>query len=121
MPGGGSKFTIRYDSLTSRYWSIGNKQTEPAAYRNNLVLASSSDLRSWRVEASVLYDADPHRHAWQYVDWQFDGADIAFLSRTAFDDGLGGAQSAHDANYLTFHRINDFRRSRPAGSHPGIS
>jgi hypothetical protein len=110
MPGGGAKFTIRYDKQTARYWSIVNKQTEPAAYRNHLVLVSSSDLRDWRVEAPLLYHADTQAHAWQYVDWQFEGDDMVFVSRTAFDDGLSGAQSAHDANYFTFHRILDFRR-----------
>ena len=109
MPGGGAKFTIRYDKKSARYWSIVNKQTEPAAYRNHLVLVSSSNLRDWQVEAPLLYHADTQAHAWQYVDWQFEGDDIVFASRTAFDDGLGGAQSAHDANYLTFHRILDFR------------
>jgi hypothetical protein len=110
MPGGGSKFTVRFDAQTSRYWSIVNKQTDPAAYRNNLVLASSSDLRSWNVESQLLYHVDAQVHAWQYVDWQFEGDDIVFGSRTAFEDGLGGAHSAHDANYLTFHRVADFRR-----------
>jgi hypothetical protein len=111
MPGAGAKFTIRFDARTARYWSIVNKQTDPAAYRNNLVLASSSDLRNWQVESTLLYHADAQVHAWQYVDWQFEGDDIVFASRTAYDDGLGGAHSAHDANYLTFHRITDFRRS----------
>jgi hypothetical protein len=109
MPGGGSKFTIRYDNQTARYWSIGNQQTNPAAYRNHLVLASSRDLRYWEVEDSLFYHGDTQAHAWQYIDWQFAGDDIVFASRTAYDDGLGGAQSAHDANYLTFHRIKDFR------------
>jgi len=31
------------------------------------------------------------------------------VSRTAFDDGLGGAPRTHDANFLTFHRFGDFR------------
>jgi hypothetical protein len=110
MPGGGAKFTIRYDKRTSRYWSIANKQTDPVAYRNNLVLASSSNLRKWTVEKPLLHHAEAQRHAWQYVDWQFEGDDIVFASRTAFDDSLGGAHSAHDANYLTFHRVIDFRR-----------
>jgi hypothetical protein len=93
-----------------------NKQTSPVAYRNKLVLTSSTDLRNWRVESSLLQHADADRHAWQYVDWQFDGDDMIYVSRTAFDDGLGGAHTAHDANYLTFHRIVDFRRStRNAG------
>ena len=49
-------------------------------------------------------------HAWQYIDWQFEDDDIIYLSRTAFDDGLGGAKNAHDANFLTFHRIVGFRK-----------
>ena len=44
FPGGGVKFTIRFDKKTSRYWSIVSKQTGPKAYRNNLVLSSSTDL-----------------------------------------------------------------------------
>ena len=31
-------------------------------------------------------------------------------SPTAYDDGLGGAHTANDANYLTFHRIRNFRK-----------
>ena len=110
MPGGGVKFTIRYDETTSRYWSIVSKQTNPEAYRNNLVLISAAALREWRVESPLLHHADGEKHAWQYIDWQFDGDDIIFVSRTAYDDGLGGAHNGHDANYLTFHRIADFRR-----------
>ena len=41
--------------------------------------------------AIVLQHPDRARHAFQYVDWQFDGADLIVASRTAFDDGLGGA------------------------------
>ena len=31
------------------------------------------------------------------------------LSRTAYDDPFNGANSFHNANYLTFHRIENFR------------
>jgi len=110
MPGGGVKFTIRYDKTTSRYWAIVNKQTTPKAFRNNLLLVSSADLKEWKTEATLQNHADSTAHAWQYIDWQFDGNDIIYLSRTAFDDGLGGAHRAHDANFLTFHRIADFRK-----------
>ena len=113
MPGGGVKFTIRYDKQTSLYWSIVSKQTNPKARRNALVLTSSVDLRQWNVEAPIFHHPDRKTHAWQYIDWQFDGADIIFVSRTAFDDGLGGAHNYHDANYLTFHRITDFRSRKP--------
>src|SRR5262249_16985968 len=37
------------------------------------------------------------------------GDDIIAACRTAYDDGKGGAHSAHDANYLTFHRFANFR------------
>ena len=109
IPGGSSKFTIRYDGESSRYWSIGSKQTNPKAYRNILVLTSSTDLRNWKVEETLLHHPDEKHHAWQYVDWLFEGDDIIAVSRTAYKDGLGGAHTAHDANYLTFHRIKNFR------------
>lgn len=32
------------------------------------------------------------------------------VSRTALDDGIGGAHRGHDANFMTFHRIADFRK-----------
>ncbi|MGD8500030.1 MAG: SUMF1/EgtB/PvdO family nonheme iron enzyme [Phycisphaerales bacterium] len=107
--GGSNKFTIRYDALTERYWSLVNKQTNPKAYRNNLALVSSCDLKTWKVESVVLRHADSEKHAFQYIDWLFEDTDIIAVSRTAYDDGLGGAHNAHDANYITFHRIHNFR------------
>ena len=41
----------------------------------------------------------------QYVSFEFDGGDIIYQSRTAFN----GAHNFHDSNYATFHRIKDFR------------
>jgi hypothetical protein len=64
---------------------------------------------AWEVEDSLLYHRDTQAHAWQYIDWQFATDDIVLASRSAYNDGLGGAQSAHDARYFTFHRIMDFR------------
>ena len=72
---------------------------------------SSVDLRHWRIERIVLSHPDAQDFASQYVDWQFDGPDIVAVSRTAFSDAYGGAHRAHDANFLTFHRILDFRKS----------
>jgi hypothetical protein len=71
---------------------------------------SSKDLRKWKVSRTVLSHPDPERHAFQYVDWQFDGDDLVVASRTAFDDEEGGAHRTHDANYLTFHRVENFRK-----------
>ena len=78
--------------------------------RNVLVIKSSSDLRHWTVHRILLQHPDVKKHGFQYVDWQFDGRDIIYLSRTAYDDESGGANNYHDANYLTFHRIKNYRK-----------
>jgi hypothetical protein len=112
FPGGGSKFTIRLDGQSGRYWSLVNVEDiseGPLPYRNHLCVSSSEDLRSWVVHERILYHPDPKFHAFQYVDWVFDGEDIIFVSRTAYDDDTGGAYRAHDANFLTFHRLESFR------------
>ncbi len=77
---------------------------------HDLVLASSSDLRDWQVKGPLLSHADTQAHARQYVERQFEGDDILFARRTAFDDGLDDAQNAHDTNGLNFHRIQAARR-----------
>jgi hypothetical protein len=116
FPGGATKFTIRYDTQSKRYWTINNvvddkyrQSRKPSSCRNKLALSSSSDLRTWQAHQILLYHPDVEYHGFQYIDWQFDGDDIIFVSRTAFDDDTGGAENFHDANYLTFHRITDFR------------
>jgi hypothetical protein len=113
FPGGAKKFTIRYDRKTRRYWALVNPAPQsptPASVRNTLALASSADLMNWRIGRVVLTHPDRAKHAFQYVDWQFDGKDIVAAVRMAFDDDAGGAHSYHDANYLTFVRIADFAR-----------
>ncbi len=108
LPGGRTKFTIRSDPRTKRYWSLVNKQRDPPAERNRLVLVSSADLRQWRVERTVLEHSDRKHHAFQYVDWLLDGPDLIAVSRTAWD----GSHNFHDANYFTFHRVRDFRQPK---------
>ena len=71
---------------------------------------SSSDLRAWTLHHPVIYHADVKNHGFQYVDWLFEGDDLIVVSRTACDDGLGGADNQHNSNYLTFHRVENFRR-----------
>ena len=117
FPGGAKKFTIRYDPRTKRYWSLAcivldrDRADDPGRIRNTLALTSSSDLLNWEVRCILLYHPDVARHGFQYVDWLFDGEDIIATCRTAFDNGQGGAHNAHDANFLTFHRFANFRRS----------
>ncbi|WP_163325425.1 beta propeller repeat protein [Draconibacterium mangrovi] len=114
FPGGCKKFNILFDPVTKKYWSISNyvpeqeKGYNPERTRNTLALMFSDDLRHWSVKGIVLYHPDVEKHGFQYADFQFDGKDIIFVSRTAFDDENGGADSQHNANYLTFHRIIDY-------------
>lgn len=115
MPGSSKKFTIRYDSISQKYLSLVNyvpekyKNEEPNKIRNNLALVSSTDLNEWKLEKIVLSHPDEVKHGFQYVDWLIEGNDIIFVSRTAFEDASGGAKNNHDANFLTFHRLKDFR------------
>lgn len=116
FPGGCKKFTIRYDPQSQRYWSLANfvpekyRGANPERARNTLALTASEDLRTWTVQSILLSHPDTARHAFQYVDWQFDSEDLIAVSRTAYDDDVGGAHNQHDANYLTFHRFKNFRR-----------
>lgn len=116
FPGGAKKFTIRYDERTKRYWTLTNvikdafSDLRAASVRNTLALASSPDLTTWTAHRVLLSHPDVKKHGFQYIDWQFDGRDIIFLSRTAYDDGFGGAHNNHDANYLTFHRLKNYKK-----------
>ena len=114
FPGGASKFTIRRDPRAGAYWTLVNDMEEgpPRIARNRLSLFRSPDLETWSKCRTLLWDnleSDPEESAqttgFQYVDWQFDGDDILYLVRTAYD----GAHNFHDANRITFSRVADFR------------
>ena len=94
--------------LSKRYWGLVNKNANPQAVRNVLALISSDNVRDWRVDSVLLMHPDAGNHAFQYVDWQFDGDDIVAVSRTAYGD----SRNFHDANYLTFHRVRGFRTDK---------
>lgn len=123
MPGGGKKFTVRYDEQTQRYWAITNPahqagMTHSGIYaagitydlmRNHAVLCYSNDLQTWIPYKTVVFDEDPFFHGYQYFDWVFDGNDIVAVSRTACPEYRGLPVRQHDANMMTFHRIPNFR------------
>ncbi len=122
LPGGPTKFTVRRDPVGGFYWTLVNDVPphyaggNAALIRNTLALARSVDLKNWDVRSVVLHHPDVAAHGFQYADWLFDGDDIVAAVRTAFDDECGGAHKAHDANFLTFHRISRFRDLTPADS-----
>lgn len=119
FPGGCKKFIVRFDSTSRRYWSLTNwvpprhKIVNVERVRNTLALIHSTDLRRWRIATVILHHPDAAFHGFHYADFDFDGEDLVVASRTAFDDGLGGAHSQHDTNFLTFHRVRGFRGLGP--------
>jgi hypothetical protein len=123
-PGACKKLNIRYDPVSERYWNVSNwippwdEGGNPERTRNTMALSCSENLRQWTVKTIIAYHPDLSQHGFQYVDWVFEGDDIAALSRTAYDDGLGGAHNQHDANFITFHRIRNFRELTMQDSAP---
>ncbi|MFB2117638.1 sialidase family protein [Parapedobacter sp. 2B3] len=120
FPGGSKKFAVRYDEKSGRYWTLSNiipdkfRKEYPtrnaAGFRNTLALMSSDDLVNWQTHEIILQHPDVLKHGFQYVDWLFEGKDMIVASRTAYDDGKESAHNNHDANFLTFHRITNFRK-----------
>ena len=122
MPGGAKKFTIRFDSASKLYWSLVNPAlpgeplsvSTPASVRNTLALISSPDLIRWTARSIVMQHADSAFYGFQYVDWQFDGSDVIAAVRTSFADDAGNAHNYHDANFMLFKRVHDFRKTGKA-------
>ena len=108
FPGNLAKFMIKYDDLTKRYYSIICRRIDnPITRRNLLSLVSSVDLNHWDLVTDLLdyRTSSIDEVGFQYVDFEFDGRDIIYLCRTS----LNGANTYHNSNYSTFHRIKDFR------------
>jgi hypothetical protein len=117
MPGATKKFTIRYDAQSQKYWPISNYV--PTQFRggdvlnqvrNTLALCSSTDLKKWSVNEIIIQHPDSTKHGYQYADWVIDNNDMVAVVRTAQKghDGVD-APKYHDANYLTFHVVRNFR------------
>jgi hypothetical protein len=128
FPGGGTKFTVRFDSLSNKYWAISNAVFDEdrtkkhngkypdgvhaSLLRNRMVLMYSDDLRNWNVKDTLVSADNPFFYGFQYPDWQFDGNDIIAVTRTAFEEERGLPLRQHDANFLTFYRFSNFRTSK---------
>ena len=108
FPGGASKFAIRFDEQTKRYWSLTNfVQPGQKGPRNTLALVCSTDLKDWEVR-SILYQHKNGLQGFQYVDWRIQGEDIVFVCRLGWYGKI-----FHDSNYMIFDTVKNFRtRSR---------
>ncbi len=110
LPGNHSKFTIRRDDVTGKYYCVLTRilNAECAGHRNLLSLMVSDDMENWRVACDLIdrRNEDPAKIGFQYVDHFIDGEDLLFVCRTA----MNGADSFHNNNYQTFHRVENVRR-----------
>lgn len=108
--GSNSKYDLLYDRKSNAYWAIVSEivQEEHPGQRNVLSLAVSKDLRTFSIAKRLLdyRQEDPAYVGFQYVSFLIDGDDILYLCRTSINHG----RNMHDANYSTFHRIENFRQ-----------
>lgn len=135
FPGAETKFTVRYDPVSKKYWSLVNKitankpgssyKTLPNHQRNVVMLISSPDLLNWTEHTKVLrwnegktitVKDSEDGFAFQYLDFVFDGNDIIAASRTAWN-----SKNYHDSNYITFHRFENFRTMTMGDSPPDFA
>ena len=78
-----------------------------------LSLLVSEDLVHWELAGDVLTDPTvmndyigATKHGFQYVDFILDGDDMLLAVREA----MGDSDCFHNANYLTFYRVDNFRQ-----------
>ncbi len=94
--------SIKITNLSCEYFTnpIGLEVTKPRLAWKLTSLLSDKNADLWN---SGKVESDQSIQV-------YDGEDIIAVTRTCFDDGLGGAPNHHDANFMTFHRIIDFRK-----------
>lgn len=109
LPGSNSKYTAKYDPVSDKYWALTSIGDLTATNRVGITLYSSTDLKIWKKEKLVLQGESSWMHGFNYPSMQFDGNDIIFVLRTAWENERGQAQRWHDADMFTFHRVRNFR------------
>jgi len=120
-PGGHMKFHIVYDTPSQLYWLLSTNATDsmtrpellpddryslPNNERNRLLLHYSTNLMDWQF-AGVVATGPSAIHSRHYAHMIASSSrdELMILSRS----GNQRAQSAHNGNLLTFHRISNFR------------
>lgn len=128
FPGGAKKFSIKYDQVSGRYWTLTSYlQTEPHVPRGRLhlpyaswfyqamnvrqyqLLMSSKDLYSWQPHQVVVETTSVESAS--YSDFIFSGDDLLVVLRCALVDEHG--QHANNPNYgnaIGFKRLRNFRQ-----------
>ncbi len=100
------KFYTRRDEQTGLYFMVHNEETERNIGRRSIIsLSVSSDLIEWRKLTTLLDTTPIPRTGVSYPSFIIDGDDLLYVSRSAF----GKLKNEHDNNYVTFHRLKNFR------------
>ena len=119
FPGGQMRFHVLWDGQTELYWLLSTQATDtlcrhdrlparrynlPYDERQRLQLSVSRNMVDWCFAGLVAAGATvpESRH---YASMAIDGDDLVVLSRS----GTPQAQSPHNGDMITFHRIPDFR------------
>lgn len=107
-----AKFTINYDDISKKYYSLVSRATSNmCCQRNILTLVSSADLIKWKIERDCVNIQDLNWYqncqcaGLYYCDWVFDGDDIIAVCRSAVHDCI----NYHNSNMITFHRFVNIR------------
>jgi len=109
LPGNeNGKCTARYDPVSRQYWALTSGKV-----RRTLNLYSARDMAGkigdFEFRATILRGYS-FNEGFNYPFMQFDGDDIIFVSRTAWETHRGTAARWHNGNLFTFHRIRAFRK-----------
>lgn len=119
FPGGQMRFHVLYDEQTKLYWMLGTQATDsmsrvetlapdrfdlPNNERQRMVLHFSRNMVDWCF-AGLVAVGPGNKGSRHYASMDFDGDDLIILSRS----GDEKAQSAHNGNLITFHRVKNFR------------
>ena len=119
MPGGHNRFHIHWDPQTKLYWLVSvqsidsmtrkeclskNRYNIPCDERHRLQLHFSKNLVDWCF-AGMIAIGPTELHARHYACVAADGDDLLLVCRTSDEN----ADSAHNSNMSTLHRIRNFR------------
>lgn len=112
-PGAYTKFCIVRDETSRLFWMTSNLSMgydpkrfgvgDAPASRRALMLSCSSDGLAWLPVGCVAM-APTSTQSFMYPSMHIDGDDLVIISRTGRH-----ADSYHDADMSTFHRVTDFR------------
>ena len=104
------KFCIQREPTGLGYIALCNENTADYGGRGVLCVAISQDLISWQTVHRIVDVREDERcgkdDAYSYPDFDFDGEDLVIVARTA----ANGQKNSHDNNYVTFHRLGNYKR-----------